>query len=416
MDKLRRLPLWSGLLFAALTLMVAGCQSGDSLISGSQADMAGASRATGQARKIVVFEASVVNQAAQDNLVARTGAIKVKSLPIVNAAVVLAGPANEAALKSLPGVLRIEDDAIATVTGKPTAPPPAEKLPWGIDRIDADRIWDKDSNLALDAGANAGLGVKVAVIDTGIDLTHPDLQANIVGRYNAINTTKSANDDNGHGSHVAGIIAGIDNSIGGLGVAPKASLLAVKVLDRSGNGYYSDIIEGIQWSMNNGAQVINMSLGGPTDLQSLHDAIIVANNRGIVIVAAASNSGPGDNTVEYPGKYPEVIAVSATDSANLIANFSSRGPEVDLAAPGVSIYSTYKGGAYATLSGTSMASPHVAGVAALIIASGRATSPADVRALMQQTADDLGVSGPDSLYGYGLVDAEEAVTGVQASP
>ena len=344
-----------------------------------------------------------------------------KSLPIANAAVVLAAPANENALKAMPGVLRVEEDAIAHTqakpgtSGKPAPAPPAETLPWGVNKIDADLVWDVDHNLILDSGANAGAGVKVAVVDTGIDLTHPDLAANIVGGYNAIDPTKSPTDDNGHGTHVSGIIAGIDNTIGVLGVAPRASLLAVKVLNRQGSGYYSDIIEGIGWSVDNGAQVINMSLGGTYDSTALHSAIVSAVNAGVVVVAAAGNSGPGDNTVGYPAKYPEVIAVSATTSSNTIASYSSRGPEVDLAAPGSSIFSTYKGGAYQTLSGTSMASPHVAGAVALVIASG-VSGVDNVRTVLRQTADDLGAAGKDNLYGDGLVDAEQAVTGTQTNP
>ncbi|MDP2858300.1 MAG: S8 family serine peptidase [Bacillota bacterium] len=130
---------------------------------------------------------------------------------------------------------------------------------------------------------------------------------------------------------------------------------------------------------------------------------------------AAGNSGPGNNTVLYPAKYQEVIAVSATDSSNMIAGWSSRGPEVELAAPGVGINSTYKGGGYKLLSGTSMASPHVAGTAALVIASG-ITNSNEVRQKLQTTADDLGTSGRDNLYGYGLVDAEQAATGVETTP
>jgi subtilisin len=416
MRTLRKAVYWCSLLFAVLAV-VTGCQSGDNAALGTPADAAGMARASGQARKIVVFRPGI-NQAAQEKLVAPTGAVKVKSLAVINAAVVMVSPAGEQALKTAPGVLRVEDDAIATALGKPSkpSPSPSEALPWGVDRIDADRVWDTDRNLVVDSGANAGAGVKVAVIDTGIDLTHPDLQANILRGYNAINPLASANDDNGHGTHVAGIIAGIDNAIGVLGVAPKASLFAVKVLNKKGSGFYSDIIEGIEWSMSNGAQVINMSLGGSVDSQSLHDVIIQANRQGIVIVAAAGNSGPGDNTVDYPGKYSEVIAVSATGSSNAIASFSSRGAEVELAAPGVGIFSTYKGGTYGTLSGTSMATPHVAGAVALVIASGRASSPDAVRTLLRQTADDLGSSGKDNLYGYGLLDAEQAATGVQTGP
>ncbi len=377
-----------------------------SLLFTSIIQVAAAPNTNAASRKIVVFQESV-SQAAQDQIIGRAGAEKVKHLGLVNATVVMVTPANEKALTARPEVLRIEDDAIATILGKPNNPgskppptQPAETLPWGVDRIDAELAWD----------GSTGAGVKVAIVDTGIDLTHPDLAANIKGGINTINPSKTPNDDNGHGSHVAGTIAGIDNEIGVIGVAPGANLYAVKVLGKSGSGWFSDIIEGIQWSIDNNMDVINMSLGSSSDVQSFHDAIIAAYEAGIVIVAAAGNSGPGDNTVGYPAAYPEVIAVSATASNDLIASFSSRGPQVDLAAPGVSIFSTVKGGGYATYNGTSMASPHVAGVTALIVATG-ITDPDLVRAKLQSTADDLGSGGPDSLYGYGLVDAKEAATG-----
>lgn len=360
------------------------------------------------ARKIVVFQDWVVNEAAQDRIIDHTGAVKIKNLPLINAAVVLAAPASERALQQRGEVRRVDDDAIVYTQAKPAPPPPpAEVLPWGVDRTGADNVWDADHDLILNAGANAGSGVKVAVLDTGIDLDHPDLQANIKGGVNTINPARSADDDNGHGTHVAGIIAGADNTIGILGVAPKAWLYAVKVLNKNGSGFTSDIIEGLQWSVGNGIQVVNMSLGTSSDIQSMHDAITAAYNAGIVLVASAGNSGPGDNTVLYPANYAEVIAVSATDSADAIASWSSRGPDVELAAPGASIFSTYKGGGYRTLSGTSMAAPHVTGTAALVIASGITDSNL-VRAKLQSTAEDKGASGRDNLYGYGIIDAQAA--------
>lgn len=370
----------------------------------------------GTARKIVVFRDSVTSEGAQDQIVAQAGAAKIKHVRIVNATVALATPASEQALRQRPEVLRIDDDAIAQVLvkpeGKPTKPTPApptpEVLPWGVERIDAELVWDKNRDLTVDTGANAGSGVKVGVVDTGIDLDHPDLSANIKGGYNAINPRKAPDDDNGHGTHVAGIIAAVDNAQGVIGVAPQVSLYAVKVLGPSGTGWISDIIEGLQWCVDNGVQVVNMSLGSTSDVTSFHDAIKTVYNEGITIVAAAGNSGPGDNTVEYPAKYSEVIAVSATDQSNQIASFSSRGPEVEVAAPGVAIPSTYKGGGYATLSGTSMASPHVAGTAALVIASG-VTSPDSIRQKLTSMATDLGEPGLDNLYGYGLVNALGAV-------
>ncbi len=379
--------------------------------------------ANGLGRYIVIFSPGV-NGAAKDVLTRQFGGVVDKPIALLrNANVVFLPPQAIKTMLQSGKVLRAEEDAVVYTQAKPTPTPPAEVLPWGVNRIDADLVWDINRDLVLDAGANAGAGVNVAVLDTGIDLDHPDLQANIKGGINTINPLNSADDDNGHGTHVAGIIAGADNKLGVLGVAPQASLYAVKVLSRTGSGYISDIIEGLQWSIDNGIQVVNMSFGTTSNIQSFHDAILAASNKGIVLVAAAGNSGPYDNTVLYPAKYTEVIAVSTTDKYDTIASWSSRGSEVELAAPGVSIYSTYKGGGYATLSGTSMACPHVVGTAALVFASGRATDSDgkyglanEVRKILQQTADDLGAVRKDKYYGYGLVDAEEAATGNQSTP
>jgi subtilisin family serine protease len=233
----------------------------------------------------------------------------------------------------------------------------------------------------------------------------------VKGGVNTINPRKNWNDDNGHGSHVAGTAAGLDNDIGVIGVGPAIDLYAIKVLDKNGSGFLSDVIEGIQWAIANGMQVINMSLGTSADIQSFHDAVIAAKNAGLVTVAAAGNSG---GAVIFPAAYPEAIAVSATDENNVIASWSSRGPEVDLSAPGVSIYSTYKGTGYATLSGTSMAAPHVTGSAALVLNTSVGLydvnangiwDPDEVQTKLQATATDLGDGGFDILYGWGLVNA-----------
>jgi subtilisin family serine protease len=184
-------------------------------------------------------------------------------------------------------------------------------------------------------------------------------------------------------------------------------------------GYTSDVIAGIDWAADHGMQVANLSLGSKSDVQALHDACDAAYARGLVIASAAGNSGDGNastNEVEYPGAYDSVLAVAATNSANQVATWSSSGPQVDLAAPGVSILSTYKGGGYQTMSGTSMATPHVAGTAALVIAAHPGISAANVRAMLEATADDIATPGSDNLSGYGLVDAEEATTGVQTHP
>jgi len=367
-------------------------------------------------RKIVVFQTWFVNDVAQDELINRLGGAKIKDLNLISAKAVHLPPRAEAALARQFGVLRIDDDVVveALVRGgiaakKPAPTQPSEVLPWGVDRIDADLVQ----------GTTTGDPIKVAIVDTGIDVKHPDLKDNLKGGVSTIGYTTSYNDDNGHGTHVAGIVAALNNDIGVVGVAPEANLYAVKVLDRRGSGYLSDVIEGLDWAVANGMQVVNMSLGTSAYNKSFEDAVKKVNAAGITQVAAAGNSGPGDNTVTYPAKFTEVIAVSATDKFDTIASWSSRGPEIDLAAPGVSIYSTYKGSTYKTLSGTSMAAPHVAGVAALVLTvpekceflldSVSGCSPAEVQQRLEATAENLGVVGKDNLYGSGLVDAEKAV-------
>lgn len=355
-------------------------------------------------RKIVVFNNGAVNEAARDNLIKNFGGVKVKDLDLIDGRAVLLPPRSVAALENDPQVLRVDDDILVEALGQSVVIQAAQVLPWGIDRVDADLAWD----------TTTGDVVKVGVIDTGIELAHPDLSTNIKGGYNAINSRKSANDDNGHGTHVAGIIGALNNTIGVVGVGPAIDLYAIKVLGASGSGYLSDVIEGLDWAVANGLQVVNMSLGSSSNVQSFADAVAAAKAAGLVMVAAAGNSGAA---VSYPAAYPEVIAVSATNSNDVLASFSSRGPEVDLAAPGVSIYSTYKGKTYKTLNGTSMASPHVAGAAALLLSvpakcdtdlSG-ACSPDEVQSRLESTARDLGVAGKDDLYGFGLVDVGAAI-------
>ena len=370
----------------------------------------------GGGRKIVVFQTGL-NDAAKDKIIAHTGGAKLKNLDLIGAKAVWVPDRSAAAkLAASPGVVRVDDDVVVEalirggISAKPAPSQPAEVLPWGIDRIDAELVWP--------SGNTANL-IRVGIIDTGISNTHPDLLANIKGGVNTINPRKNWNDDNGHGSHVAGIVAAIDNNIGVIGVGPAIDLYAIKVLDRNGSGYLSDVIEGIQWAVANNMQVVNMSLGTASNIQSFHDAVIAAKNAGIVTVAAAGNGGGSTNeSVIFPAAYPEAIAVSATDNTDTIAWWSSRGPEVDLAAPGVSIYSTYKGTGYATLSGTSMAAPHVAGSAALVLnipvglydanANGK-WDPDEVQKKLQDRAKDLGTSGFDNLYGWGLVNAYNAV-------
>lgn len=362
-------------------------------------------------RKIVVYKNKINNQIRQDEIITKSGGLKIKHLDGINADVVSITNKDADNLKKDENILRIDNDVVVTtmknknIQSQRAPSQPSQTLPWGIDKIDADLSW----------GLTTGDPIKVAIIDTGIELTHPDLANNIKGGINTISPTKSANDDNGHGTHVAGIIAAENNAIGVIGVGPQIDLYAVKSLNRNGSGYLSDIIEGIDWAIANHIQVINMSLGATTDVQSFHDAIIRANAAGIVQVAAAGNDGLA---VNYPAAYPEVIAVSATDSTDTITSWSSRGTEVDLAAPGLNIFSTYKGKTYKTLSGTSMSTPHVTGSAALVLTQtakcdtdlNGACSPAEVQARLEATATDKGITGKDSLYGSGIVNIYNALT------
>jgi subtilisin len=311
-------------------------------------------------------------------------------------------------LRHNPRVVRVEPDIQVHAID--------QALPWGVDRVDAEVVR---------AAGNAGSGVKVAVLDTGIDLEHPDLA---VAGGASFAKGKSYDDKNGHGTHVAGTVAALDNDIGVVGVAPAVSLYAVKVLGNGGTGSYSDVIAGLQWAVDNGMQVTNNSYGSSGDPgQTVKDAFDAAYAAGLLNVAAAGNESGGD--VIYPAKYDSVIAVSATTDTDALAGFSSIGPEVELAAPGKSIYSTYKDGGYATMSGTSMASPHVAGVAALVYISaiqrdldGDGTvdknydldgdglwDANEVRAALADTAEDIGL--PATQQGNGLVDAENAALG-----
>lgn len=244
-----------------------------------------------------------------------------------------------------------------------------------------------------------GLGVIVGVVDTGIQPDHPDLELNIVGGENflvtgkvrgkaVVDPTKWA-DDNGHGTHVAGTIAALDNDIGVVGVAPEAGLFAAKVLNSQGWGYVSDVADGILSCVAHGAQVINMSLGGG-DAEVVRLAVEYAAGQGVTLVAAAGNGGCA--CALYPSSYPDVLRISAVNSSLQLASFSNYG-DIDYAAPGVGVLSTVIGSSYATYNGTSMATPHVSGVVALVLSAG----------LSSLHAVDIGL--PFEQQGNGLISA-----------
>lgn len=282
---------------------------------------------------------------------------------------------------------------------------------WHLQRVGAERAWNY----------TCGGGVTVAVVDTGIacfDRGQFSRGTDLAGTrcrggWNFVDDSKEAADDQGHGTHVAGTIAQTtDNGVGAAGLAFCATLMPVKVLNRRGFGTVANVAEGIRFAADNGAQVINLSLGGPIKSRILQDAIDNALDAGVVVVAAAGNSGRG---VGWPAAYPGVLAVSATDDTDTIARFSSRGPQVSIAAPGVAVtqQTICNGGRdrceiFGTFSGTSMASPHVAGVAAMIESLG-VTRASAVRDRLLATARP---KSDADLYGAGIVDAGRAVSSV----
>ncbi len=261
-----------------------------------------------------------------------------------------------------------------------------------------------------------GQGIKIAVIDSGLDYNHEELDGNYAGGYDFVHDDPDPMDDtyNSHGTNVAGIIAAEKNGIGVVGVAPEASLYALKVLTSIGTGLTSSTVAAIEWAVDNDMDIINISIQGE-HRESLQQACDAAYDAGLLIVAAAGNTN-GD-PVSYPAAYDSVVAVTSTDENDTLPDFVPQGPEVELAAPGNKIYSTarvFRG--YTTLSGTSQAAPHVTGLAALLLSSGRLTDldddglvdNRDLRIALQQATEDLGDAGRDELFGFGLVNTRKA--------
>lgn len=326
------------------------------------------------------------------------------------------------ALQHNPNVEYAESDGLASVLLTPSDT--YFPLQWGLANagqtvngivgvsgadIHASNAWDKVTGGSL-----------VAVLDTGIRKAHSDLSGAIVNEANFSDATTGTEDIYGHGTHVAGIIAARINNAGVVGVCPSCTLLNGKVLNDSGSGAYSWIVNGIGWAVTNHAQVISMSLGGPTKSRALEDAVNRAWNAGVVVVAAAGNSANQSKT--YPGAYTNVISVAATDNRDRKASFSSFGKWVDVAAPGSYIYSTWNDATSSSdpqpvcvgtdcfkyTSGTSMATPMVSGLAGLVWASGFGTSASSVRTRIETTADRI--TGTGTYWIYGRINADRAVT------
>jgi type VII secretion-associated serine protease mycosin len=278
--------------------------------------------------------------------------------------------------------------------------------------------WDFAELRVADAWpASTGAGVTVAVLDTGVDATHPDLVGQVLPGADLITGAGDAGDDpNGHGTHVAGVVAALTgNDLGVSSIAPDAKILPVRVLDAGGNGYLSTAAAGVVYAADHGADVINMSIAARTSEAALTNAIAYARASGVVVVAAAGNERGLGSPASYPAAEPGVIAVAATDSNDTVAGYSTAGDYVDVAAPGTNILSTFpvaKGYDFAYSSGTSMASPHVAAVAALLKALDRTLSPDQIEQAIETSATDLGTPGRDDDFGHGRIDAAAALATV----
>lgn len=270
---------------------------------------------------------------------------------------------------------------------------------WNLPSIEAEKGWNV---------SKGDEQVIVAVLDTGVQSNHPDLKGKLIEGVNLVDEEAEPDDDVGHGTHVSGIIgATVNNGEGVAGVSWFNKIMPVKVLDSSGAGSTYTVAQGIIWAVDHGAKVINMSLGNYAEADFLHDAIKYAYEHDVVMIAASGN----DNTDRpgYPAAYPEVFAVAATDSNKEKASFSNYGDYIDVAAPGDGIASTYPGSQYAALSGTSMASPHVAALAGLIRSVNPELSNVEVMEIMRKSAIDLGDEGKDNYFGYGEIDVEKAL-------
>ncbi|UVI32325.1 S8 family peptidase [Paenibacillus spongiae] len=266
---------------------------------------------------------------------------------------------------------------------------------WNVCRVQAPEAWSR----------TRGESIPVAIIDTGI-ANHPDLK--IAGGVNTINGS-SYRDDNGHGTHVAGIAAALGTRGRIPGVAPRVKLYAVKALNARGEGFISDIVEGIDWCIRKGVRIINLSMGlQGASSSALRDAVKRARSKGILVVSSAGNGGPGSGGIDEPASYPETIAVAASTRDNRIASFSSRGSGIDVTAPGAGIRSTAPGGGYQTMDGTSMACPHVSGGAALLLSQDPDLSPSQVLRRLRSSA--LRLSGySSSAQGSGLLQVADAL-------
>ncbi len=342
----------------------------------------------------------------------RCGGTAVDLLDLIGVEVVQVVPLLEETAASCyggdPSVDYAELDYLASGDATPNDPYYASQQ-YGPQKVQAPAAWDITTG---------DTNVLAAVLDSGADFAHPDLAGKLVLGWDYVNNDSDPSDDHGHGTHVAGILgAATNNQQGVAGIAWQVRVLAVKVLDKNNKGSYSNIAKGILYAADQGARVINLSLGGTSASSTLLDAVEYGWGKGALLVAAAGNGAT--SAPYYPAAYAHVVAVAATDAADGRWSLSNYGDWVALAAPGDTVYSTnWKSGVsgYLARSGTSQAAPHVSGVAALLLAQNGGRTNAELRTLLESTADDLGAAGRDVYFGYGRVNAARALGGSLPPP
>ncbi|MRG85258.1 S8 family peptidase [Salinibacillus xinjiangensis] len=348
---------------------------------------------------VVKFKENVA-KGKQKNVVKGVKAEVVKDEDIVKSPIKVLKVGNvEAVVKALnnnPNVEYAEPNYKLNATWTPNDTYANTSYQYGLFTTYTDYAWDI---------ARGSSSQEIAVIDTGVDYNHEDLNDKTILGYDFVQNDYDPMDRNGHGTHVAGTAAAeTNNGIGIAGMAPETNILAVRVLDPRGSGSLADIVDGIRYAADYGAEVINLSLGCNCDTQALEDAVNYAWNKGAVVIAAAGNDGV--STTFEPASYENVISVAAVDSNNRLASFSNYGSWVDVAAPGVDIASTIQRNGYAYMSGTSMASPHVAGLAGLL--AGQNRNNAEIRAAIENTASSI--SGTGYYFEHGLINSNAAVS------
>ena len=427
---------------ALVALLLAGCGKGimtspHAAYAPIQSTSTAAANAPRYVNRVVVKYKTGASQSAIRSFHQRFALATVRDVAALGMGVLglPTGLSADAAVTKLQGnaaVDYVEPDYLFTLPRRPAARAKAVKAPvrrlaglglagdsrvadqWGMLKIGMPAVWP------VNGGSNR---VVVAVIDTGVDPRHPDLAASLVPGTSVLAGSTGPDDDHGHGTHVAGVIAA--NAADGQGIsglAPNCKIMPVKVLNREGKGDTGDIVAGLLWAVNNGAKVVNMSLGGTGGSRALMSAIQYAQSKDVLVVAAMGNEGA--NSQEYPAGYPGVMAVGATDIQDQQSDFSNFGSWISVSAPGSDILSSLptrdtayvvreegKDTSFDVMDGTSMSAPFVAGLAALVRSAEPGLTAAQVKQRIERTSDDLGAKGFDEKFGWGRINAVRALAG-----